>query len=155
MDSVKSKLLKAFTLAGLLGLFISADAAAQKITSLTANAQGHGTVTVSDVDKHQITSVLVILKENGEAEITLIADMQISGQGTWSVGEDLSQGIDLKITGGVVSGNATGTGKLFLREDKKSIARLTISATAADGSKVKVEFTAEEKPKAQPDGQLR
>jgi hypothetical protein len=151
---VKSKLLKAFTLAGLLGLFISAEANAQRITSLTATAKGQGTVTISDVDKHKINAVLVILKENGEAQITLYADMQLSGEATWSAGEDLTQGIDLKITGGVVSGNATGAGKLFLRDDRKSIAKLTIDAVSTGGSKVKVEFTAEEKTK-EPDGQPR
>ena len=150
---MKYRLLKALALAGLLASVISAVVTAQRITSLTANAKGQGTVTISDVDKHQITSVLVILRENGEADITLIADMQISGQGTWSVGEDLSKGIDLKITGGVVSGNATGTGKLFLRDDRKSIAKLTITATAADESKVRVEFTAEETAKTAKDGQ--
>jgi hypothetical protein len=134
-----------FVFATLLVLLISAPAIAQRITSLTTTANGHGTVTISDIDKHTINGVLVILKENGEAEITLYADMQLYGQGTWSAPEDLSQGIDLKITGGVVSGNANGTGKLFLRADRKSIDRLTITAATADGSKIQLQFTAEEK----------
>ena len=135
-------------LAIVLVLVMSADAAAQRITSLTSTAKGQGTVTIADVDKHKITAVLVILKENGEAEITLYADLQLYGQGTWSAGEDQSEGIDIKITGGIVSGNATGTGKLFLRDDGKSIARLTINAATSSGGKVKVEFTAEEKTRA-------
>jgi hypothetical protein len=134
-----------FVFATLLVLLMSAPAIAQRITSLTTTAKGHGTVNISDIDKHTINGVLVILKENGEAEITLYADMQLYGQGTWSAPEDLSQGIDLKITGGVVSGNANGTGKLFLRADRKSIDRLTITATTADGSKIQLQFTAEEK----------
>jgi len=134
-----------FVFATLLVLLMSAPAIAQRITSLTTKAQGHGTINISDIDKHTINGVLVILKENGEAEITLYADMQFYGQGTWSAPEDLSQGIDLKITGGIVSGNANGTGKLFLRPDRKSIDRLTITATTADGSKIQLQFTAEEK----------
>ena len=78
--------------------------------------------------------------------------MQLYGQGRWSAGEDLSQGIDLKITGGIVSGNATGVGKLILRDDKKSIAKLTISAAAADGNTIKVEFTAEQQRNQQMGG---
>jgi hypothetical protein len=141
------KISDAFVLATLLVLLLSAPAIAQRITSLTTTAKGQGTVTVSDIDKHALTGVLVILKENGEANITLYADMQISGEAKWSAPEDLSQGIDLKITGGIVSGNANGTGKLFLRADRKSIDSLNISETTADGSTVKVKFTAAEEKK--------
>jgi hypothetical protein len=122
---------------------------AQKITSLTTQAKGEGAISIGNIDKHQISSVLVILKENGEAEFTFIADLQLSAQGTWSLGKSLKEGINLKITGGVVTGNATGTGKLFLRKDGKSIDKLNIEATSADTSKVTVEFVAE-KPAPKP-----
>jgi hypothetical protein len=113
---------------------------AQKITSLQTTAKGQGTINISDIDKHKLTSVLVILKENGDAELTFYADLQLSAKGTWSVGK--SQGIDLKITGGIVSGGGNGTGKLLLRKDGKSIKKLTIDGTSADGSKISVDFTA-------------
>ncbi len=99
--------------------------AAQKITSLQTTAKGQGTLNISDIDKHKITSVLVILKENGEAELTLYTELQLAAKGTWSVGKTLSQGVDLKITGGIVNGGGTGTGKLLLRRDGKSIKKLT------------------------------
>ncbi len=87
--------------------------------------------------------MLVILKEGGEAELTFYADLQLVAQGTWSLAKSLEEGINLRITGGVVSGNATGTGKLFLRKDGKSIDKLNVKATSADGSIVTVEFVAD------------
>ena len=126
-----------------IALLLSVIAVAQKITSLNTTAKGKGTITISDIDKHQITSVLVILKEGGEADLTFYADLQLAAQGTWSLAKSLEEGINLRITGGVVSGNATGTGKLFLRKDGKSIDKLNIKATSADGSIVTVEFVAD------------
>jgi len=87
--------------------------------------------------------VLVILKEGGKADLTFYADLQLAAQGIWSIDKSLEEGINLKITGGVVSGNATGTGKLFLRKDGKSIDKLNIKATSADGSNVTVDFVAD------------
>jgi uncharacterized protein YxeA len=124
-------------------LLLSVIAVAQKITSLNTTAKGKGTITISELDKHEITSVLVILKEGGEADLTFYADLQLAAQGTWSLGKSPGEGINLKMTGGVVSGNATGNGKLFLRKDGKSIEKLNIRATSADGSKVTVDFVAD------------
>jgi hypothetical protein len=127
----------------LLVMIASAVAAPQKLTSLTTTAQGEGTINISDIDKHKINSVMVILKENGDAAFTFYADLQLSANGTWSVGKSLSQGINIKITGGIVGGNATGAGKLYLRKDGKSIDKLSLEAEAADGSKVTVDFVAD------------
>lgn len=130
-----------------IALLLSVVAGAQKITSLNTTAKGQGTIIISDIDKHEISSVMVILKENGEAHLTFFTDLELSAQGSWSIGKSAGQGINLKITGGIVSGNATGTGKLFLRKDGKSIDKLNIQSTSADGSKVTVEFVADKKPK--------
>jgi len=130
-----------------LTLLLPIVAGAQKITSLNTTAKGKGTIIVSDIDKHEISSVMVILKENGEADLTFYADLQLSAQGTWSIAKSPAEGIDLKITGGVVGGNATGLGKLFLRKDGKSINKLNFEAASADGSKVTVEFVADKKPR--------
>ena len=132
-----------------IALLLSVVTVAQKLTSLNTSAKGKGTIAISDLDKHEITSVLVILKQGGEADLTFYTDLQLAAQGTWSIGKSLEEGINLKITGGVVSGNATGNGKLFLRKDGKSIDKLNIQATSADGSKVKVDFVADKgTPKA-------
>src|SRR6267142_3026447 len=102
-------------LAIVLWLALPAATFAQRIVSLQSLAHGTGTLVV-DGDEYKITGVLVILRENGEAEFTLFTDMQLYEQGRWSAGKDLSQGIDLKITGGVVKHEkeAKVTGKLFL-----------------------------------------
>ena len=118
---------------------------AQKLKSLTTSAKGKGTIKIANLDEHKVTSVMVILKENGDADFTFYADLQLTASGTWSIGESLSDGIDIKITGGVVSGNATGSGKLFLRGDSKSIDRLTLDAKTTGDRKVTLNFIADEK----------
>lgn len=97
----------------------------------------------------QLPEFWVVLRENGEAEFTLFTDIQLYGQGRWSAGKDLSQGIDLKITGGVVK-DAKGTGKLFLRADGKSISTLAMQGASNTGGKFAVSFVAEDKNEAKP-----
>ena len=133
-----------FGLAIVLWLALPASTVAQRIVSLQSLAYGKGTL-VMDGEEYKITGVLVILRENGEAEFTLITDMQLYGQGLWSAGKDLSQGIDLKITGGVFKGEAKGTGKLFLRADGKSIATFTARGANNTGGTFAVSFVAEGK----------
>src|SRR5215510_8746161 len=103
-----------------------------KLTSLTATAKGQGTITVSDPGvaerKRPLNSIVVTLRENGDAEIVVITDMQLFARGRWTKPADLSQGINLKITGGTVANNAKGSGKLFLRPDGKSIDKLNFEA---------------------------
>ena len=123
-------------------LLISTASHAQKITSLVTTAKGRGTLTTTDSSKRKINAVGAILREGGEAQITIFTDLQLSAQGRWTANDDLRKGIDLQITGGIVTGNATGAGKLFLREDGKSISKLLIQAKTPTGGKVAIEFTA-------------
>lgn len=121
----------------------------EKITSLSATAKGEGTVSIGDSKKHKISAIVVSLKEGGEAEIVLVTDIQLFVRGTWTAPEEISKGIALKITGGIVSGNATGAGTLFVRSDAKSIDRLSFEAKGSGRDTVTVEFTADkenEKP---------
>ena len=148
--SLNLRLINKLWLAILLGSLLPVAVAAQKITSLSATAKGTGSI-VSRVDKHDITSVMVILNENGEANFTFYTDLQLSATGNWSQSKSSNTSINIKITGGIVSGNANGTGKLLLRKDGKTIDRLTIQATAADGSKTTVNFVAD-KPSEKPSG---
>ena len=143
-NQVKLQLSSKCLLPVLMIVMVSAAAvAAQKLKSLTTSAKGQGTIKIASLDEHKLTSVMVILKENGDADFTFYADLQLSATGTWSMGESLSDGIDLKITGGVVSGNATGSGKLFLRGDRKSIDRLTLDARTTGDRKVTLKFVAD------------
>ncbi len=126
----------------------------QTITSLTANAKGQGTVTISEPDApkgartHKVNSVVVTLRENGEADIVLVSDIQLMARGSWTAPADAGKAIALKITGGIVTGNAKGSGKLFLRADNKSIDRLNFEVTGMGRSKVTVNFVADKESSA-------
>jgi len=135
-------------LAIVVWLALPASTVAQRIVSLQSLAHGTGTL-VTNGDESKISAVLIILRENGEAEFTLFTDIQLYGQGQWSAGKDLSQGIDLKITGGVVK-DAKGTGKLFLRADGKSIATFAMHGASNTGGKFSVSFVADDKNEAKP-----
>lgn len=145
---MKAKLLTGFILLVALLAWLPAPAATQKLTSLTATAKGQGTITVTNPGveerKRPLHSVVVTLRENGEAEIVVVTDMQLMAQGRWTKPSDLSQGINLKITGGTVANNAKGTGKLFLKPDGKTIDKLNFEAKSQARSKVTVEFVAED-----------
>ena len=64
-------------------LAMSNLASAQETTSLLATANGKGTLTVGK-EEFKVTSVVVKLKEDGTAEITLVTDLQLFVTGTWS-----------------------------------------------------------------------
>src|SRR5258705_1569964 len=115
--------------------------AKQRLTSLLANARGQGTLTVGK-EVFKVSHVVVKLKEDGTGEITLVTDLQLFVTCTWSA-DDLSTGIDLKITGGTNSGSVQGSGKLFLRPDGKSIASPTMDGMSPTVKrKVQLNFVA-------------
>lgn len=124
-----------------MALAMCSVANAQKIQSLNATAKGKGTITTS-LDKLPIYSVMVVLKENGDADFTFYCDLQLSAKGRWTANESLDKGIDIEITGGIVSGNASGTGKLLLRPDGKSIDKLDIDAKSGSRT-ITIRFVAD------------
>jgi len=137
-----SRKLFALTATLILLTAVPHSAAPQGGMSLLATARGQGTLKVGQ-EVFKISTVVVNLKEDGTGEITLVTDLQLFLQCTWSAPSDLSKGIDLKITGGATTGGATGTGKLFLRSDEKSIASLTIEASSNTVKrKIEVKFVA-------------
>lgn len=124
-------------------LAMSGLASAQGSGSLLVTANGKGTLTVGN-EEFKVTSVVVKLKEDGTAEITLVTDLQLFVTGTWSKAADSGAGIDLKITGGATGGSAQGSGKLLLRPDSKSIDKLTIEAMSNTAKrKIRLEFVAD------------
>ena len=127
--------------AALIAMAVCTVADAQKIESLNATAKGKGTISTG-VDKLTIYSVMVVLKDNGDAEFTFYCDLQLSAKGRWTASESADQGINLEITGGVVSGNASGSGKLFLRPDGKSIDKLNIDAKSGSRT-ISIKFVAD------------
>jgi hypothetical protein len=112
----------------------------QKLDSLTVVAKGHGVI-ADALDERKFTAALAVLRLDGTVLITLISDLQLQAQGTWSVGA-LPEEILLTISGGDVSGNATGTGKLLLSDDRKSIKELTIKGKTFDGREIAITFAA-------------
>jgi len=131
----------AFSLLALLAM--PQPATAQGLTSLQASAKGQGTVTIGK-ETLKVYTVVVNLHEDGTGEITIVSDLQLFINCTWSAPADLSKGIDLKITGGTTASGATGSGKLMLKADGKSIARLTMQGSSnTEKRKIQLSFTAE------------
>lgn len=97
----------------------------QQSKSLVASANGEGTIKFGK-ESFKVYAVVVKLFEDNKAEISLVTDITVFVNGTWSRRDDTSTEIALKITGGSVSGNLDGGGKLLLTADRKSIAGLNL-----------------------------
>jgi hypothetical protein len=111
----------------------------QKSDSLTAVAKGHGVIADRN-EERKFTGALAVLRQDGTVLIILISDLQLQAQGTWSASNSSHDEVLLKITGGEVSGNVTGTGKLLLSNDRKFIKELTIKGKLFDGREIAVTF---------------
>jgi hypothetical protein len=115
---------------------------AQQPKSLVATANGEGSIKFGK-EEFKIYSVVIKLFEDGKAEISLVSDITVFVNGTWARADDAAKEIALKITGGSVSGNLTGGGKLLLTDDRKSIAGLNIQVVNQATKKViKADFVA-------------
>ena len=124
-------------------LAVAIATAQQALTSLSANAKGQGTLTIGR-EEMKIHAVVVQLKEDGTGEIMIVTDFTLFVNCTWTAPADLSKGIDLKVTGGTTAGGATGSGKLLLKSDGKSIASLSLQGTSNTSKrKIKIDFVAE------------
>ena len=124
------------------GFLLQVSAQSQEPESLIIKAKGNGKMS-SVVDDRKITSALVVLRQNGTALITVTADVLLQAEGTWKAAASSPEEIALKITGGAVKGEVTGSGKLLLTSDQKSIKELTLKLRSADGIDVSVTFVAE------------
>jgi hypothetical protein len=127
----------------LLMLSFAGAASAQQPKSLVATANGEGTIKFGK-EEFKIHAVVVKLFDDGKAEISLVTDITVFISGTWSrATDDASKEIALKITGGSVSGNLEGGGKLLLTDDRKSIAGLNLQVLNQNTKKViKADFIA-------------
>ena len=124
------------------GFLLPVFAQSGESESRIISAKGHGQLS-SVVDEQEITSALVILRQNGTVLITVTADLQLQAQGTWKATDSSPEEIILKITGGVVKGEVIGSGKLLLTSDRKSMKELTINVTSSDGQEISVTFVGE------------
>ena len=120
----------------------SVSAQAQQDESVTVYGKGHGSI-VSTVDNRNITAALVVLRPNGTATITLISDLQLHAEAEWRASKYLAEEIELKIIGGELSRNASGSGKLVLTDDRKAIKELSVKAKSFDGRELTLTFIAD------------
>jgi hypothetical protein len=125
------------------GTLLPVSAQSQRLESLTATAKGHGVIT-SAIDKREITSALVVLRQNGTVLITVTAELLLQAEGTWKVSDTSPDEIVLKITGGVLKGEMSGSGKLLLTSDGNSFRQLTANIKTVDGIEIKVTFAADD-----------
>ena len=123
--------------------FLPVSAQSQASESLTVMAQGHGVIT-SAAEELKINSALIVLRPNGTVLITATADLLLQADGTWSTSASSPEEILLKVTGGVLKGELTGSGKLLLTSDRKSIKELTINMTSSIGLEISVTFFADD-----------
>ena len=132
----------AAVLASLVLLMLAGVAVAQQPKSLVATANGEGSIKFGK-EEFKIYSVVVKCFEDGKAEISLVTDITVFVNGNWSRTDDMSNEIALKITGGSVSGNLDGGGKLLLTADRKSITGLNLQVVNQATKKViKANFVA-------------
>jgi hypothetical protein len=110
---------------------------------LTATVKGHGTLS-SAVEKREITSALVVLRKNGTVLIGVTAELYLQAEGTWKASDSSPDEILLKVTGGVVKGELSGSGKLLLTSDGKSFRQLTVNMKTVYGSEIEVRFVADD-----------
>jgi hypothetical protein len=136
------RIVAGFVCAFLILIALPGNAAPQKPTSLMATAKGKGTIKVGR-EEFPLHSVILKLKEDGALELTLVSEITLFFEGTWSSGDDIGKGIDLKINP-TATGSTQGAGKVFLRDDGKSIARMTLQASNKfRKTNVEVQFLAE------------
>ena len=124
------------------GFFLPVSTQSQELESPILTARGQGLIT-SNVEKRKITSALVVLRQNGTVMITVSAELQLQAEGTWNASDSSPEEIILKITGGALKGEMTGSGKLLLTSDRKSFKELTINVKLSDGQEVTVTFVAD------------
>jgi len=123
----------------LAGALLPVSAQSNQLESLTATVKGHGTLSLTG-EKLEISSALVVLRKNGTLLITVTAELQLQAEGTWKANGSSPDEILLKITGGVVKGEMSGSGKLLLTSDGKSFRQLTVNIKTIDGRPITVTF---------------
>ena len=124
-------------------LLFAAPAQTQTSDVLNITERGHGRVTSRGEDQ-EISSVRVVLRDDGKMFITVCADLQLQAEGTWSPSTSSPDEVLLKITGGVLDGDMAGSGKLLLTNERTSFKNLTLNATLRGGLNVSVTFVADD-----------
>lgn len=102
---------------------------AQEGQERLAHSKGQGVLKVG-AEKFKISSVIVKLLPDGKAEITLVTDITVFLNATWSNRGDSQQEFNLEIIGGATASGVQGTGSVVLGSDGKSVARLSLKGVS-------------------------
>jgi hypothetical protein len=101
----------------------------QENQSRLAYARGQGTLRVGE-ERFKINSVIVKLMDDRKAEITIVSDITVFLNATWSGNGDSPQEVDLEVTSGGNAGGLEGRGKVFLSSDGKAVMKLTVKGVS-------------------------
>jgi hypothetical protein len=105
-----------------------------------AHSNGQGTLKVGQ-EQFKITSVIVKLLSDRKAEITLVTDITVFLNATWSNRGDSQTEVDLEIVGGATASGLQGTGKLVLGNDGKSVSKLSLKGVSRTSKRtIQAEF---------------
>ena len=113
----------------LLLAIVAASFAAQENQDRLAVGKGNGTLRIGD-QKFKINSVIVKLLQDRKAEITLVSDITVFMNATWSNRGESQNEFDLEITGTESRIGLDGNGKVLLSDDGKSVARLSLKGVS-------------------------
>jgi len=102
---------------------------AQESQNRLAYARGQGTLRVGE-ERFKINSVIVKLMDDRKAEITIVSDITVFLNATWSGNGDSPQEVDLEVTSGGNAGGLEGRGKVFLSSDGKAVMKLTVKGVS-------------------------
>lgn len=102
---------------------------AQEGQERLAHSNGQGVLKVG-AEKFKISSVIVKLLPDRKAEITLVTDITVFLNATWSNRGDSQQEFNLEIIGGATASGVQGTGGVVLSSDGKSVSKLTLKGVS-------------------------
>lgn len=105
-----------------------------------AHSNGQGTLKVGQ-EQFKITSVIVKLLSDRKAEITLVTDITVFLNATWSNRGDSQTEFDLEIIAGASGSGLQGTGRVVLGNDGKSVSKLSLNGVSRTSKRtIQAEF---------------
>jgi hypothetical protein len=113
---------------------------AQDSQERLAHSEGQGWLKVGE-ETFKVSSVIVKLLADRKAELTLVTDITVFLNATWSNRGDSQTAFDLEIVGGATASGIQGTGRLVLGDDGKSVSKLSLKGVSRTSKRtVQAEF---------------
>lgn len=133
---------QATLIAAILVLSVWGNSVAQQEGgSRLAHANGEGKLKIGS-EQFKVNGVVVKLLDDGNVEITLLADITIFVSGTWVKAANSQQDFDLSFTDETSRGGLDGTGKLTLAPDNSGLRLSVKGKSRATRKPVEVTFAA-------------